>query len=67
VGYFTVGLSILQGWFDKWVVDGLVNLIGGATKLTGRTLRFVQTGVVQNYLLIVFLGVLVIAWTYLFR
>ena len=67
VGYATLGLAIFYGWFDKWVVDGLVNLIAGVTKLSGRVMRFAQTGVVQNYCLVLFLGVLVIAGVYLFR
>ncbi|MHB1190561.1 MAG: NADH-quinone oxidoreductase subunit L, partial [Armatimonadota bacterium] len=67
VGYATLGLSIVWGWFDKWVVDGLVNLVGGVTKLSGRVLRYAQTGFVLNYLLVIFLGVIVIAWAYLYR
>jgi len=65
--YFTVGLSILQGWLDKWLVDGLVNLIGGVTKLSGRVLRYTQTGVLQNYVTVIFLGVVVITLAYLYR
>lgn len=67
VGYVTVGLAIVQGWVDKWIVDGLVNLVGGVTKLAGRVLRFAQTGMLQDYALIAFLGMLFLAWVYLFR
>ncbi len=67
VGYMTVGLSIVWAWFDKWVIDGLVNLIGSVTKLGGRVLRYSQTGVVQNYALVLFAGVLVIAAFYIFN
>lgn len=67
IAWLTVWLSILYGWFDKWVIDGLVNVIGLIPKVTGRTLRFVQTGVLQNYVLVAFLGVLVMAWLYLHR
>ena len=67
VGYVTVGLSIVQGWIDKWIIDALVNLIAGLTKLAGRLLRFTQTGIFQDYALMMFLGVLFIAWVYLFR
>ena len=44
-----------------------MNVTVGMAKLSGRVLRYIQTGVVQNYMLVVFLGVLVIAWVYLFR
>jgi NADH-quinone oxidoreductase subunit L len=56
VGYMTVGLSIVWAWFDKWVVDGLVNVIGGVTKLSGRVLRYTQTGVEQNYIMVSAVG-----------
>lgn len=65
VGYLTLGLSIAYSWFDKYVIDGLVNLVGGITKFSGRVLRYTQTGGVQNYMLIAFAGVLVIAMVYI--
>jgi len=67
VAYLTLGFSIVNNWIDKWIVDFLVNLIGGTTKLTGRLLRFVQTGVFQDYALIMFLGILFVVWVYLLR
>ena len=51
VGWFTVAFSALQGWVDKWIVDGAVNAVGIVTKSGGRVLRFVQTGVLQQYAL----------------
>ena len=38
-------------WFDREVVDGSVNAIGRGTVSSGRGLRRVQTGRVQNYAL----------------
>jgi NADH-quinone oxidoreductase subunit L len=66
VAYLTVGLAIVQGWIDKWIVDGLVNLVGGVTKLSGRVLRYGQTGIVQNYMLVLFAGVLVVVCRYVY-
>ncbi len=50
----------LAGMFDHYVVDGLVNLIGWVARQMGLGLRYVQTGRAENYLLLVFLGVVVI-------
>jgi NADH-quinone oxidoreductase subunit L len=67
IAYLTVVFSVVNNWIDKWVVDFIVNLIGGVTKLSGRLLRFVQTGVFQDYALIMFLGIIFIVWVYLLR
>jgi len=48
------------GLFDRYVVDGLVNLIGWLARQLGLGLRYVQTGREETYLLLVFLGVVVI-------
>ncbi len=53
-------------WFDRVVVDGTVNGIGALTVGTGRTLRRVQTGHVQNYALGIAIGLIVMAGSYLF-
>jgi len=52
-------------WFDREVVDGTVNSLGRATLKTGRGLRLVQTGRVQNYALGIAVGLLVMAGSYL--
>jgi NADH-quinone oxidoreductase subunit L len=44
--------------FDRVVVNGIGDGIGEAVKTAGRELRALQTGLVQNYLLVVVLGVL---------
>ncbi len=46
--------------FDQYVVDGLVNLTGWLAEQVGLGLRYVQTGRAETYLLIVFLGVVLI-------
>jgi NADH-quinone oxidoreductase subunit L len=53
-------------WFDVRVVDGTVNGIATLTQGTGRGIRTIQTGRVQNYALGIAAGLLVIAVTYLF-
>jgi NADH-quinone oxidoreductase subunit L len=52
-------------WFDRVVVDGTVNAIGGVTVGAGRELRQVQTGRVQNYALGIAFGLIVMAGSYL--
>ncbi len=52
-------------WFDRTVVDGTVNGVGGLTVDAGRGLRRVQTGHVQNYALGIAIGLIVMAGTYL--
>ncbi|MBI2372315.1 MAG: NADH-quinone oxidoreductase subunit L [Deltaproteobacteria bacterium] len=59
-GRFTRGVSRVQGWIDFRIVDGAVNLVGNAIRAWGAVLRLVQTGVVQNYILVLLGGVLVI-------
>ena len=52
-------------WFDRVVVDGTVNAVGGLTVGAGRELRQVQTGRVQNYALGIAVGLIVMAGSYL--
>jgi NADH:ubiquinone oxidoreductase subunit 5 (subunit L)/multisubunit Na+/H+ antiporter MnhA subunit len=52
-------------WFDRNVVDGSVNDLGGTTIGAGRRLQRVQTGRVQNYALGIALGLIVMAGSYL--
>jgi NADH-quinone oxidoreductase subunit L len=47
-------------WFDRHIVDGTVNLVGFLTRGTGTLMQPVQTGRLQNYILAVFIGLIVI-------
>jgi NADH-quinone oxidoreductase subunit L len=49
----TVVLSMLSGLFDKYVVDGLVNLTGFVLAGSSRLLRRAQTGLISNYGLVI--------------
>jgi NADH-quinone oxidoreductase subunit L len=59
-GYLTVAASRIQNWIDKTLVDGLVNFTGYTAQFASAALRRIQTGFIQNYLLILFLGILVL-------
>jgi len=50
----------LAGAFDRYIVDGLVNAAGWVTAQLGLVLRYLQTGREENYLLLIFLSVVVI-------
>ncbi|QLH74618.1 MAG: NADH-quinone oxidoreductase subunit L [Methanomassiliicoccales archaeon] len=43
------GFSLLLDWFDRNIIDGIVNGIGRVSLKAGRGLRKVQTGFVQTY------------------
>lgn len=45
--------------FDRVVVDGLVNGVGATVRGIGTVLRLIQTGVIQQYLLVVVAAVVV--------
>jgi NADH-quinone oxidoreductase subunit L len=55
----TVKSAVGSSWWDRWIVDGLVRFVGGFVKTVSWPLRLVQTGYVQNYALVMILGVLV--------
>jgi len=59
-GLNTLKGSDIQNWIDKYIVDGLVNFVGHLAQFSSAVLRRIQTGFVQNYLLIIFLGVVVL-------
>ena len=65
-GISSVNLSNLGGITDLKVVDGMVNGIADITGWVGeKVLRPIQTGKLQNYLLVVLLSVLAILGIYL--
>lgn len=70
----SVVLGVVQGsrftaWFDRYVVDGLVNFVGVASIFSGESLKYTISGQSRNYLLSLFLGVLLalaaVVWAFL--
>ncbi len=49
-GFITVVLSRIWAWFDRNIIDGMVNLVGWITKTLGDLGRLFQTGVTQHYI-----------------
>jgi NADH-quinone oxidoreductase subunit L len=60
--------AVLSGWnrlFDIHVVNGAVDLAGRLTQIGGERLRPIQTGRVQNYLVVALVTVLMLLGLYL--
>jgi NADH:ubiquinone oxidoreductase subunit 5 (subunit L)/multisubunit Na+/H+ antiporter MnhA subunit len=55
-------LCRLMARFDETVVDGAVNLSGGAMEISGNVLKLFHSGFVRNYALIYLVGATVIFW-----
>jgi NADH-quinone oxidoreductase subunit L len=65
-GRATIIGSWLSGITDKRVVDGLVNLVGRIVQEGSHASRRLQTGLVQNYALLMLFGVFAFVSLYLF-
>lgn len=48
----------IANWFDKYIVDGAVNLVGFTTLFGGQTLKYSTSGQSQLYILSIFLGLI---------
>ncbi|HKM90376.1 MAG TPA: NADH-quinone oxidoreductase subunit L [Candidatus Acidoferrales bacterium] len=57
--------STVSIWWDKWIVDGLVNLSGALVRFSSYPVRMFETGLVQNYALFILFGVLLFMGAYL--
>jgi NAD(P)H-quinone oxidoreductase subunit 5 len=53
-------LSRFNAWLDRYVFDGLVNLVGLATIFSGQSLKYSISGQSQVYLFTILLGVSVL-------
>jgi NADH-quinone oxidoreductase subunit L len=58
--HLVVATSLLSGFFDKYVVDGLVNFSAWLMKAGSRAFRGLQTGVVSQYALVLGLGAFIL-------
>jgi NADH-quinone oxidoreductase subunit L len=55
-----LGLSRLVGWFDRYIVDGVLNVLSAWTLGAGDRLRRIQSGQAQDYIYGIALGVLLL-------
>jgi NADH-quinone oxidoreductase subunit L len=65
VGWATRLTAELSRLYDKWVVDGLVNVAAFGVKLLSYPARVIQTGRVQSYAWMITLGTLILMAYYL--
>ena len=65
----TSKVTVISSWFsgltDKTVVDGLVNLIGSFVQEGSLLFRRLQTGLVQNYAMLMLFGIFAFVSIYL--
>jgi NADH-quinone oxidoreductase subunit L len=59
-GVLLLGLARIVGWFDRYVVDGVLNVVSAWTLDAGDALRELQTGRVQDYVYGIAVGLLVV-------
>ena len=64
-GWMTIFSSWFSGIIDKYVVDGLVNLVGSVLQESSFVFRRLQTGLIQNYALLMLFGVFAFVSIYL--
>jgi NADH-quinone oxidoreductase subunit L len=52
--------STLSMWWDKWVIDGLLNLGAKLTQLLSYPIRLLQTGMFSSYAMLILIGLVVL-------
>jgi NAD(P)H-quinone oxidoreductase subunit 5 len=50
-------LSKLNAWIDRYIVDGIVNLVGLVTIFSGQSLKYGVSGKGQSYIVTIVLGI----------
>lgn len=61
----TKATATISGWFDLYIIDGLVNATGFLTIGSGRILRYIQTGLIQSYILFASFGIIFLIFLFL--
>jgi NADH-quinone oxidoreductase subunit L len=59
-GWLARAISRISMWWDKWVVDGLVNFLGRFTRFLSHPVRMFQTGVFSSYAVMILIGLAIL-------
>jgi len=60
LGAGTLAFSRMIGWVDRYLVDGVLNVLSAWTLSTGDEMRSIQTGRVQDYVYGLAVGLLIL-------
>jgi NADH-quinone oxidoreductase subunit L len=63
-GWLTRIFSRISMWWDKWVVDGLVNFLGWFPRFLSMPIRMFQTGVFSTYAVFILIGLAILLGYY---
>jgi NAD(P)H-quinone oxidoreductase subunit 5 len=58
--WFIATSAKLVNWFDRYILDGVVNLVGFGTLFSGQSLKLANTGQSQFYILSMFSGIVIL-------
>jgi len=63
-GWLTRVFSWISMWWDKWMVDGLVNFVGWFPRFLSMPVRMFQTGIFSTYAVFILLGLAILLGYY---
>jgi NADH-quinone oxidoreductase subunit L len=63
-GWLARAFSRISMWWDKWVVDAFVNLLGWFPKFLSMPVRMFQTGVFSTYAVFILIGLAILLGFY---
>jgi NADH-quinone oxidoreductase subunit L len=63
-GWLARAVSRISMWWDKWIVDGLVNLVGKIINALSVPVRMLQSGVFSSYAVLILLGLVILLGYY---
>jgi NADH-quinone oxidoreductase subunit L len=63
-GWLACVFSRISMWWDKWVVDGLVNFVGKFTNALSVPVRMIQTGTFSTYAVLILVGLAILLGYY---
>jgi NADH-quinone oxidoreductase subunit L len=52
--------STVSMWWDKWIIDGLLNFVAKFTQLLSYPVRLLQTGMFSSYAMLILVGLIVL-------